>query len=219
MGVNVAMLGANGLIGKNLVDLFLNDDAVSELHVYVRTKIENKHPKLIQHLFDFEKATTVDLNGCTALFCCIGTTIKKAGSKTAFKKVDLEIPLFFAREGKRQNVGSYYLVSSVGASAETSNFYLHVKGELENALSALQFHRLVIFRPSMLLGKRAEFRMGELIGKVLMQLLGILFVGPFKKYKAIPARKVAIAMQRSFHQDGISSFEIVESDVIVRLAV
>jgi uncharacterized protein YbjT (DUF2867 family) len=124
----------------------------------------------------------------------MGTTIKVAGSQDAFMKVDYTYVLNFAQLAKRNGIDKFIVVSSLGADKNSANFYLKVKGDVENDLTRLKFKNLIIVRPSMLLGDRKEFRLGELIGKKIMKGLAFLFVGKLKKYKAIEASTVAKAM-------------------------
>jgi uncharacterized protein YbjT (DUF2867 family) len=127
-------------------------------------------------------------------FSTLGTTIKTAGSKEAFTKVDYTYVLNYAEAVKQAGASRFVLVSSLGVTQNGGNFYLTVKRDIENALKNLKFKSLIIVRPSMLLGQRKEFRPAEMIGKFLMKGLGFLFVGGLKKYKAIEAGVVAKAM-------------------------
>ena len=130
-------------------------------------------------------------------FCCLGTTIKKAGSQEAFRAVDFDAVVAFAKAARTAGAGSFAVVSSVGASRDSSNFYLRVKGEMEDAIRDLGFDRLTILRPSFLVGDRKEKRPGEGIGIAVAQGLGFLMVGPLQKYRAVRAEQVAAAMLKS----------------------
>jgi uncharacterized protein YbjT (DUF2867 family) len=195
MNKTAIVLGSTGLIGGYVLALLLNDNAFDKVKVFVRKPLSINHPKLEQHIINFndsgsfEKLVTGDV-----IFCCLGTTIKTAGSQDAFKKVDYEYPLEFAKAGKQNGVNQYLIISSIGATTDTSNFYLKTKGEIETAIKNLNFDSFVILRPSMLLGDRKEIRFGEIIGKVVMQAISFLFIGSLKKYKAIQATTVAQAM-------------------------
>ncbi|HCY00506.1 MAG TPA: hypothetical protein DG754_10235, partial [Bacteroidales bacterium] len=127
-------------------------------------------------------------------YCCLGTTIKKAGSKEAFLEVDLELVVDFANKAKEAGVKRFAVVSSIGANAKSKNFYLNTKGKVEEQLKAIGFKRLVIVQPSLLLGKRNEKRFGEDMGKVLYSVFKFIFIGPLKKYRGIQALDVAKAM-------------------------
>lgn len=132
--------------------------------------------------------------GVTAACCALGTTIAKAGSKAAFRAVDYDAILAFGRYGRRCGARRFSLVSSVGASAAAPNFYLRVKAEAERDLAGLGYEALDIFRPSFLLGERAEARPGEAFGIAIARWIGPLLGGPLEKYRGIEAATVAKAM-------------------------
>jgi uncharacterized protein YbjT (DUF2867 family) len=120
--------------------------------------------------------------------------MSKAGSKEAFLKVDLNMVVEFAKKAKEAGINRLAVVSSIGASTDSSNFYLHTKGQTEEELKKIGFERLVIVRPSLLLGKRNEKRIGENIGKALYYIFRFLFIGPLRKYRGIKDEDVARAM-------------------------
>ena len=211
------LLGSTGLIGGHVLELLLADEAFEKVVSFARKPLPIKHPKLEQRVVDFDNPQSYEqfVKG-DVIFCCLGTTIKTAGSQAAFKKVDYEYPLEFAKAAKQNGVSHYLIISSIGATTNTSNFYLKTKGEIESELTKLNFQSLTILRPSMLLGNRKEFRMGEAIGKVVMTLLSFLFVGPLKKYKAIHAKVVANAMLIAFKEAGWG-VNILSSDKIQKM--
>lgn len=137
------------------------------------------------------------------VYCALGTTIRKAGSQAAFRQVDFDYALALARWARQQGCGDFRLVSSVGADKNSSNFYLRVKGEIEEALAGEGFRQLHIFRPGVLLGDRQESRPGESIGKALSVLLGPLMLGGLSKYRATPASAVAHAMVHAPDASGV----------------
>ena len=185
------VIGSSGLVGGHLLNQLINDSSFSQITIFVRKLLPITNPKLIQKVFDFNAfSNPLNLDG-DVLFCCLGTTIKKAGSKEAFRKVDYDAPLFFAKEAKKSNVKCFCLVSSMCADAKSSIFYSKVKGELEDEIAKLSFPSSGMFRPSLLLGDRKEFRAGEKLSKYLM--LAFDFIIP-SKYKAIDAAKVANSM-------------------------
>jgi uncharacterized protein YbjT (DUF2867 family) len=128
------------------------------------------------------------------VFCCLGTTIKKAGSQEAFRRVDFTFAYEAAQLAANNGAAQFLLVSALGANANSSVFYNRVKGETEDAIAALPFVSVSIFRPSLLLGERAEFRLGERIAEPVMKALSFLLIGSLRKYRAIEARTVAAAM-------------------------
>lgn len=206
------VLGASGLVGNELVQQLLADANYRSIAVFVRKELPIKHSKLTQQITDFDhlEKHAEQIKG-DVVFCCLGTTIKVAGSQEAFTKVDYHYPLKFAKIAKQNGVPKYILVSSIGANSETSNFYLNIKGSLEKQLQKLNFNALIAVRPSMLLGDRKEFRLGEVIGKIFMKLLGLILIGKLKRYKGIEARTVAKAMIKLAQSDS-SSFEIIQSE-------
>lgn len=189
------VVGATGLIGKECMYCLLNDEHYGKVIALVRKPMAIKHNKLEQVVVNFDSLETYLINiKVNHVYCCLGTTMRTAGSKAAFKKVDYEYPVTIARLAKNNGAEKFILVSSLGANANSTNFYLKTKGETEDAIDKLNFDSFIIMRPSMLLGNRTEFRLGELIGKKIMRGFSFLFLGPLKKYKAIDAWKVAKAM-------------------------
>lgn len=190
------VFGATGLTGNYLLNLLLNDSRYEKVKVFVRREINfpanEKLEVNIVELASPEKYS--QLLAGNDLFCCLGTTIAVAGSKEAFRKIDFELPVKIAEAASKNKISSFIVVSSLGADSKNSNFYLKTKGEMEEAIQKFPFRKFSSLRPSMLLGYRKEFRLGELIGKVLMKALGFIFTGSLKKYKAIHAEDVAKAM-------------------------
>ena len=141
----------------------------------------------------------------------LGTTIATAGSKEAFYKVDHDLVIDFAKNAKDAGAKTFALVSSVGANPKTSNFYLKVKGETEKDLEAMGFESLIILRPSMLMGERKEFRLGELIGKGAMTLLNPIMIGSLSKYKGIQGKTVANAMVK-LGKESLKGTHVIEGN-------
>ena len=187
--------GATGLTGGYLLKLLLEDPEIEQVKVIGRRKPELAHPKIEFLSTDFSDIEQISkfIQG-DQCFCCLGTTIKKAGSKEAFKKVDLEIPVLLGQIAKKNKIPVFAVVSSTGADASSSNFYLRTKGQMENEILQLSFENTIIARPSLLLGKRKEFRFGEEAGKIVMKGLSRLFIGPLRKYRTIEAETLARAI-------------------------
>lgn len=204
------IIGASGLIGKALTTELLNDIRYSEIILLVRKPLELSHQKLKQVVFNFEAPDSSVLNA-DELFCCLGTTIKTAGSKEAFYKVDYHYVVNTAKAARANGVKKMEVISSMGADKNSSIFYSKVKGEMEDALSALGFDELVIVHPSLLLGNRTEFRLGETISKWLM--IGLAFLIP-KKYKAIKDTQVAKAMIHYMNLN-ITGKVVIENDALL----
>ncbi|TDB65156.1 NAD-dependent epimerase/dehydratase family protein [Arundinibacter roseus] len=187
------VVGASGLIGKQLTQLLIESGYYSEVQVLVRSSLKIVHPRLREIRYDFDKPDA-SLVKAQDIYCCLGTTMKKAGSKEAFFTVDYEYPLQIARLSLLNGAEKFLIVTAMGANASSTFFYNRVKGEIEEDLRALQFETLHILQPSLLLGDRTERRLGEKIGEVVMKAVGPLMVGPLLKYRAIDSVKVARAM-------------------------
>ncbi|MFN3487483.1 MAG: oxidoreductase [Emticicia sp.] len=201
------VVGASGLIGKHLTNKLLASNYYEKVSVIVRKPLNIIHPKLEQIVMDFDN---LDASKIVAddIFCCLGTTMKQAGSKEAFHKVDFTYPLNFAKAGLVNGAKQFLFVSSMGADEKSLVYYSRVKGEIEKALSDLRYSTLIIVRPSMLAGERENPRMGEKIGKVFMEFFAPLMPD---KYKVIAGEKVAQAMLE-LAQKGTKNKDIVESD-------
>lgn len=187
------LIGATGLIGKQVLQNLLESPDYGEVRALTRKSLNIRHPKLAEIIFDFDSPDKAAVKA-DDIFCCLGTTIKKAGSQEAFRKVDLEYPLKIASIAKINGAEKYLIVSSMGADSKSVFFYNRVKGEVQDKLASFNFDSLHILQPSLLLGEREERRLGEKVGEVLAKLLGPLMSGSLKKYKAIDSAKVARAM-------------------------
>lgn len=184
------VLGATGLIGKKVTEHLLKNDNYSTVIILVRKPLNINHPKLKQHIFNYDAIDNTLLKG-DDLFCCLGTTIKTAGSKEAFRKVDLDYVVNVAKASKGNGINHFAVISAMGANKNSTVFYNQIKGEMEEAIKAIGFDSTYVIRPSLLLGNRKEFRFGELIGKFFMITLSFLIP---KKYRAIYDVQVAISM-------------------------
>lgn len=184
--------GATGLIGKQVLKLLLEVEAYEKVKAITRKPLNLQHPKLENIVLDFETLSEQRAAiKADDVFCCLGTTIRIAKTKEAFRKVDHDYPLELARITKNQGATQYLLVSALGADKKSSVFYNRVKGEVEEAIGQVGFDSFYIFRPSLLLGDRTEVRAGEGAATVFFKVFGFLIP---KKYKAIESGKVARAM-------------------------
>lgn len=209
------VIGATGLVGSHVLNLLLDDDRYSSLKVFHRRSTGIRHKKLDEHIIDFNKIETWrnQLTG-DELYSAMGTTIKKAGSKEAQYKIDVTYPLEVAKAAAANGVKKYSLVSSAGADKDSKLFYPRIKGELDDAVSRLPFNRITIMRPSILDGDREESRPGERFGLAVMRIVGK--IPGLKKYRPIPAEKVAKAMINSL-QDNADGCYILEPNEVFYL--
>ncbi|MEZ0541410.1 oxidoreductase [Fibrella arboris] len=211
-GLKTALVvGATGLIGDILTHRLVESTAYDRVQVLTRKPLTWQHPRLQEVPFDFDHPNGL-LVRADDIFCCLGTTIKKAGSKDAFRKVDYQYPLDIARLGLENGASQFAIVTAMGASSSSSIFYNQVKGDVERDLTALNYPTLLIFRPSLLLGDRGEKRLGERIGSGVMRLVAPLIPA---KYKAIDAEKVANAMLAAMQQQRTGQ-HIFQSDELQR---
>lgn len=204
----VAILaGSTGLVGSHLLDQLLDSPYYHEVVALTRRPLDKKHPKLRVEQIDFDQPDPAKIKG-DDLYCALGTTIAKAGSKEAQYKVDCHYPYLIGLQAKQNGVKQYMLVSSIGAKMNSSTFYLHLKGHLEEKMVKLGFDNFVAVRPSFLLGARQEFRLGEKIGIFFIKLFAPLI--PLK-YRGIHAEKVAKALI-SMANEQLHGNHFVESD-------
>jgi uncharacterized protein YbjT (DUF2867 family) len=216
-GARTALIaGATGLVGSELVELLLADPAVARVLSVVRRSSGRAGGKLAEHLVDFGNLAAAPLEPpVDEAYCCLGTTMRAAGSRDAFRRVDLEYAMAFARLAQRLGAGSLVVVSSLGADPASRSFYLRTKGEVEQELIALGLPSLGIVRPSLLLGDRRELRVGERAGEVALRLASPLLRGALAHYRPIHARTVACAMA-DLGRRAEPGVHVLESDEIRR---
>ncbi len=207
--------GASGLIGGRLLRQLLAAPEYGRVVAVGRRPLDESHPKLTQVVADFSELERAadELRGDDA-FCCLGTTIKMAGSREAFRAVDHGAVLAFAWAAQRGGAQRFFTVSSLGADAASQVSYNRVKGETEEALRVLTFGTLGIFRPSLLCGPRREFRLGERIAQGVMAFAGSLLFGGWRKYRAIEPEVVGRAMLRCSFGAPQRGMLVFESDEI-----
>ncbi|MEG0386216.1 MAG: NAD(P)H-binding protein [Solibacillus sp.] len=188
------VVGATGVVGSALVKLLCDSGKYVAVNVISRRKLNFTHPKLNVKIREFDQIADQDMEFAHEIFCCLGTTIKKAGSQSEFEKVDFEYPLSIAALAKNHGVAHFIVISAMGANDEAMAHYSRVKGKLENELIAMNFPQLSIVRPSLIIGDRDEFRLGESIGAKVMKVMNPLLVGSMAKYRSISAKQIALAM-------------------------
>ncbi|WP_339826787.1 NAD-dependent dehydratase [uncultured Arenimonas sp.] len=195
----VLLAGATGLVGGLALKRWLAKADGPLLLAPVRRPLALTHPRLLALPGGWDETairTALESQGAQlqAYACCLGTTIRQAGSREAFLEVDRDLVLALGGIAHRLGARQALLVSSVGASAQSGNFYLRVKGEAERGLGALGFERVDCLRPGLLLGERGERRPAEALGQRLAPLANLLARGPLRRYRAIAADDVAAAM-------------------------
>ena len=210
------LAGATGLVGAHLLTRLLAHPSYSRVEVVVRRELPIHHPKLAARLVDFEHLHAVSGNAADDVFCCLGTTIGKAGSRAAFQRVDHDYPLALTNFASAAGAQQFLMVSSLGADARSSVFYSRVKGETERDIAAVGLPKSIFMRPSILRGERQEVRAGEKLGILVGRLLAPLFIGSLRKYRPIHADHAAAAMVYAANHDFRSG--PVESDAIEKLA-
>ncbi|MCT8138187.1 NAD-dependent epimerase/dehydratase family protein [Anaerobacillus sp. CMMVII] len=208
------LIGATGLVGKELLHKLLECDQYEKVITVTRRPIEVVNDKLEQLVINFD-----DLDKCRKLFevdtvfCTLGTTMKKAKTKRNFVKVDFDYPVNAAKLALDRGASQFFIVTAMGANQHSPFFYNQVKGNVEAAIEQLGFPTLYIIRPSLLIGHRNEGRFGEDVGQFITKALPFLFKGPLQKYQPNEARSVASAMLNLSLKEQTGTF-IVESELI-----
>jgi uncharacterized protein YbjT (DUF2867 family) len=207
---HIVLVGATGLTGRKVLDLLLAHPACGHLTILVRKEIDLTHAKLKQVVCDYNSFSAEMLPVCDRVFCCLGTTIKVAGSKEVFEAVDRHYPVAVAKAAFERGANVFSIITAIDSSASSKVFYSRVKGLCEDDLKAIGYQGLLILRPSMLLGARKEKRVAEHIGQVLMARLAFLIPA---KYKAVSADCVAEVMVKKGMGD-VKGVVVIESDGI-----
>lgn len=211
------LIGATGLIGSYLLDLLQNDSEFSEIKVLVRRPVTFNNPIVKVAIIDFsdKESFKSEISESGVVFCAIGTTNQKMkGDKNEYRKIDYDIPVNAAKLSLETGCPQFVFVSSIGANSKSNNFYLKLKGEVEDTLCSLNIPSLLIFRPSLLIGKRQEFRLGEIIGKILMEPISFLLP---TKMRPIKAYYVAKSMLEASKLDtrGINIYQYKEMKQLI----
>jgi uncharacterized protein YbjT (DUF2867 family) len=192
----IALLaGATGLVGNLTLDALLDSSDIGRVFAVTRRPLGREHPRLANRIVQFEQIES-QLKGltCHVALCCLGTTIRQAGSEQAFRQVDVDAVLAFARTAKAAQAQRFVVMSSAGADPKSKNFYLRTKGEMEEAVMGVGFPSLDILQPGVLLGWRGEIRPLEMAAVAVMPLVNPFLTGKRQPFRGIPARTVAAAM-------------------------
>ena len=215
------LLGASGLVGGRLLRLLDDDSAYTAVTLFTRRPLGLERGKVRELVVDFERPETFrDHVAVDDVYCCLGTTIKKAGSQEAFCKVDRDAPVAVARAARAAGARQFIIVTAVGADAKSRIFYNRVKGETEQAIAALGFPGgLRVVHPSLIVGERAERRIAERAAMMAMVATRPLFVGGFTRYRAIDATDVARAMRTTaFEEPPAGGTKVYEGEALFAAA-
>ena len=188
------VVGATGLTGQFLVKQLCESEEYAAVSVIVRRDFFYRHAKLDIQVKDFDRLEENDLDIADDLFCCLGTTMKKAKSKENFERVDLEYPLRIASLAKKRGIPNFHIISAIGSNKKSPFFYSRVKGRMEQGLIEIELPHLFIYKPSLLTGDRGEFRLGERLTEGIFQLLNPILIGPFKRMRSIEGKQLAYSM-------------------------
>ena len=217
MGNRTAIVfGATGLVGNLLLEELEKAGNYQTIRIFVRQTAGISSPGIEEIITDFSNigGLGADLKG-DDLFICLGTTIKKAGSIESMEKVDRDLPVDIAILARKNGVKRVAVVSSIGADPASKNYYLRIKGEMEQGILTTGFEKTVIVRPSMLMGERKERRPGEIAGKVVMKVIKPVLSGKLLKFRAIHGRDVARAMIMLLDKE--TDKKIYESDDLQKI--
>lgn len=217
-GLTVMVAGATGLVGRFLVECLCDSSRVAHVVALTRRPLPVEHAGLEVRQVELAALDRERSGHADAACCALGTTIAAAGSQEAFRRVDFEGTVAFARFALRAGARRFVLVSSVGADAGSRNFYLRVKGEVENALRELPLEALVILRPGLLLGDRRETRPAEAFAQLVAPLFNPLLFGPLAPYRVVRADAVAAAAANAAIGAGGMGVSVLDVPAIERLA-
>jgi len=207
------IVGASGLTGGYCLQALLDDPNCSEVIALARKRLLTTHRKLKVVITNFNNLEQITSSiSANDVYCCLGTTIKKAGSQESFRKIDYSLVVTIAELMKKQGAEQFLVISSIGAAENSKGFYRRVKGEMEEAVKGIGYNCLRIIRPSFLLGKREGFRFGEGVATLLTPLLKPFLFGSLKKYKPVEAELVAQFIVKIAYDQPLSGVYIYESD-------
>ena len=197
--IEVSLFGATGLIGESILEILVNDVYFNKINVLTRNSFPSNNKKVHLHIIDFSDTKMISkiIQKSSLVFASIGTTQKKVkGDKEAYRKIDYDIITNIAESCKINNIENFLFVSSSGADAKSKNFYLNLKGEIENYVLNLNLSSTSIFRPSLLLGKRNEVRFGEKIAQLIMPLFSYIMPSNLKPIKASAVAKSMVNISK-----------------------
>ncbi|WP_409273290.1 NAD(P)H-binding protein [Neobacillus sp. SCS-31] len=209
--------GATGLVGNELLQLLINNQNYEKIYALVRRPLEVKHPNLVEVICNFERLEEVEQYFTVDdVFCTLGTTIKKAKTKEAMYRIDVEYPIAMAELAKQKGATHFLIVSSFNADKNSRFWYPKIKGELEEKLKKIPYEAMSIFQPSLLLGDRDEFRFFEKIAIGVVRGLSSIFGSQLRSRMGIDAKTVAAAMFLVAQKEtkGIRTYSVGEMENI-----
>lgn len=216
-GPSALVLGATGLVGRHCVDYLLAGKRYRTIRTVGRRPLPIEDERLEQVTLELDDMASVAASfAVDDVFCCLGTTIRKAGSPEAFRKVDVEYPINAATLAVERGANQFLVVSALGADPDSRIFYNRMKGEMEVGVRRLPLQAIWVLRPALLIGDREESRLGEQVAELVLRPLSPLLVGPMRRYRPVPARAVARAMVALAAQNGTGG--TVESQEIELIA-
>ncbi len=212
---SITIIGATGLVGGLLLEKVLADDRFTEVVILGRNSVNKKHQKLTEYLGDLTEAHFFDNKPVTDVVAvCIGTTRSKTPDVNTYKKIDYGIPVQAAKWSKKGGASKFMVISAMGANENSKIFYNQIKGSMEKDVLKTRIPATFILRPSLILGKRGEFRFGEKVGKIFFNIFSFLIP---KKYKGIQAETIAQAIVNMAFSDDAGE-HILESHQIKEYA-
>lgn len=216
----VLLAGATGLVGKHALDSLLDAADIARVFAVTRRPLGREHPRLANRIVRFD-SMEAQLKGmaCHVAVCCLGTTIKQAGSQEEFRRVDIDYVLSFARVAKASQAQRFIVVSSAGADSQAKNFYLRTKGEMEQALESVGFASLDILQPGPILGLRAQIRPLELGAVLVMPLVNPFLRGPRAAFRGISAQTIGAAVLGATRsgRKGVQRYTYAGMEALARL--
>ena len=220
--ISVMLLGASGLTGQALLSRLILDSNIREIILLVRRTLSVNSPKVKQYQPDFSRLQDYQqLFKVDQIFCCLGTTIKTAGSKAAFRAIDVDLVSQCGQLAVTGGVDTFIVISAVGANQHSGNFYSRCKGDMEAQLIKISKEstmKIIVCRPSLLLGNRAIFRLAESTSALLTKLLPFLFHGPLKQYSPIRATQLADAMLSAAREATQEQIRVISSPDLITLS-
>ena len=220
-GKIASVIGSTGMVGSSLLDQLLADDYFETVRTLVRRPATKQHPKQEVKLVDFSDMESVKLalDGSHTIFCCIGTTRKNVkGDNELYRKIDYDIPLNAARLGKETGCENFIIITAIGADSKSGQFYLRLKGEVEDALAGMQVRTVHIFQPSLLMGNRQENRVMERAFQGLFKVINGMLFGGWRKYRGVQGSTLAAAMITAAKKEVPGFYRHTYDDIITLAA-